>query len=106
MQRSSRMFNTLTINHEIDKNKKKGRCIALINKRNELIYYRYYFYGKIKKLTYTDTFKALSSEFYLSERTIADIIQKSSIDINKVFKEKLSVKQLTEKFYYLNWKNN
>lgn len=106
MQRSSRMFNTLTINHEIDKNKKKGRCTELINKRNESIYYRYYFYGKIKKLTYADTFMALSNEFYLSERTIADIIQKASDKINIVFKEKLNIKQLTQKFYYLNWKNN
>jgi len=106
MQRGSRLFNQLTVPQLGYAKGEKGRNKLLISKRNNYLIYRYYYYAKIKKRTYSDTLITLSNEFFLTERTIADIIQKSSDEIIKVFKEKLNIKQLTEKIYYLNWKNN
>ena len=104
MQRGRRLFDILT---EKDKSplKKRGRNEQLIIKRNECLVHRYYYYAKVKQLKYADVIKKLSEEFYISERTVADIAQMQNELFNEVFKEKPALKTLIIKYNYLNWTN-
>lgn len=105
MQRGSRLFDKL-INDEIEKKQqpsKRGRNENLIAERNECLIYRYYYYSKIHRLRYADMIEKMQKEFYLSERTVADIIQVNSELVSRIFSGKPEVKTLIIKYNYLNW---
>jgi len=53
----------------------KGRSNKLINRRNECLLERYYYYGSFKHQCYEEILRQLVSEFFLSPSTIATIIQ-------------------------------
>lgn len=54
---------------------RKGRSDELNERRNELLLARYYWYGQFSSKRYGAVIKSLSTEFFLTERTIQDIIQ-------------------------------
>lgn len=82
----------------------KGRDQSLINKRNEALLRRYYYWTEVQRLRFDDTLKVLSEqEFFISEERILRIIRQScrnrkevmAIQIPKVRIPKLTIKQLT-----------
>jgi hypothetical protein len=104
MPRGQRIFNKLI---EADKNQKllrRGRSEVFIANRNECLLYRYYYYAKIKRFRLEHVLEAVSKEFFISDRTITNIIEAHSELRKKVFKEKLDVKELEKKFDFLKWK--
>lgn len=55
---------------------KKGRSQNLINKRNEALIRRYYYWTEVRRLRFDDTLKVLANEeFFLSEERIMQIIR-------------------------------
>ena len=85
---------------------KRGRNIELIDKRNECLLHRYYFYSKVLKLKYEDVITTLTTEFFISGRTITDITLSESDYLTELFKKKYTAKELEKKFRFLNWKFN
>jgi hypothetical protein len=54
----------------------KGRNKELIEKRNESLCRRYYYWTEVQRLRFDDALKVLSEkEFFLSEETIMSIIR-------------------------------
>lgn len=110
MQRGNQLFNKLTGSSEntalLNKPSRRGRNEILIENRNECLFYRFYYYARIKKLRYEDVLEVISNEFFLSPRTISNLFTDKSEYQKEVFKEKLSLKELEKKFNFLKWKGN
>ena len=70
--RISNIFNNEAFNEE--NGAKKGRSKVLNDKRNDALFCRYYFYSKFTKMKYECVIEILSSEFYLSQATTAELI--------------------------------
>lgn len=108
MQRGKRLFDKLTGSSEgkalLSKPSRRGRNEMLIENRNECLFYRFYYYSRIKRLRYEDVLEVISNEFFLTPRTISNLIADESEYQKEVFKEKLSVKELEKKFDFLKWK--
>ncbi|SEW02107.1 hypothetical protein SAMN05428988_1329 [Chitinophaga sp. YR573] len=82
---------------------RKGRSEALILKRNELLICRYYYLVKISALQYQSALTRLENEFFLSERTIIDILAKNR-DITRHFlTTKPSLKYLRDRYPSMTW---
>lgn len=78
----------------------KGRNKALMHNRNILCYYRFYYYSRIHKLRYEQVLSNLSNEFFLSVRTITDLIETMP---ESFFKEKPSLKELKINYPFYTW---
>ena len=85
--------------------KKKGRAADLIEERNKCLLLRFHFHAKVKRLRYDDVLKTLSSEFFISERTIAEIIAKESEFAKDVFTDESKLKSLQKRYSFLSWSN-
>lgn len=78
MARGFHLFSSLfdeDILPAVEPRQRKGRSDEMNERRNELLLARYYWYGEFTEKRYPTIMKNLSSEFFLTERTIADIIQ-------------------------------
>jgi len=105
--RGQTLFNELTTNDEKPTSLGlRGRNKVLISIRNECLLYRYYYYARLVKSNFPDTLKCLSEEFFLSERTIVDILSNEGVKLKRITDEKMSIKKLIEKFNHLKWKTN
>jgi len=54
---------------------KKGRSGDLIKMRNYTLINMYYYYTEIKRLRYDYTIEALSRDFFISERTVQNVMK-------------------------------
>ena len=83
---------------------KRGRSEALVKKRNELLLHRHYFKYKIKRLQYQDGLDQLEDEFFITERTIIDIVQ-SDCSVLKNLKaiNPPDAKYFKRKYPFMNW---
>lgn len=82
----------------------KGRCPELNTKRDELILMRYYFYGTYTPYRYDLILQTLSSEFFLSERRITDIIAQYAILLKGLRKEQPSIAYMRQQYPHLIWR--
>ena len=71
----------------------KGRSNKLVNRRNECLIARYYYYGYFKSMCYEEILRQLVAEFFLSPSTIANIIQSNSEQLQ-------ALKQRAQVMYY------
>ena len=72
--RGQRIFNELIKGHGLGSPIQKGRSNKLVNRRNECLLARYYYHGYYKNLCYEEILRQLVTEFFLSPRTVANII--------------------------------
>lgn len=104
MGRGKRLFNQLTKEEaHVAIIKDKGRDKVLLEERNACIVYRYYYHAKIKRMRFEKVIDELRNEFFLSSRTITDIIAKQNDAIKQVFNEKPSLRILSYKFKLFRW---
>ncbi len=88
---------------------RKGRSETLYSQRNECLLDRYFYYGYTTGNRFDIIIKTLSSEFWLSEITIPELIEKNYDKLTQVKKEyreldPLSLKiQLQQKWPHLVW---
>lgn len=103
--RGKQLFESLNDGAEIDLvvEKKKGRSRKLIQQRNELLFYRYYYYAKLKKYKYELVVRQLQQEFCLSPHTITEIIVDNATAISAIYSEHLESRELSKRFPHLNW---
>lgn len=81
----------------------KGRNSDLIKKRNNVILYRYYMYKTFAKWNYESIIETVSEEFYLSTRTITDILTSNSQELKKITAEQPKLCLLSKKFSHYDW---
>lgn len=82
---------------------KKGRAKELIEKRDKLLFYRYYYYARIIRFRYEDILIKLSNEFYISPRTVAQIMANKHLQATEIFSQKKSIEQLRKMYAHLIW---
>jgi hypothetical protein len=103
--RGSNVFHSL-FNDVVEvpcKTPKKGRNADYDALRNELLIYRYYYYGKFTKLRYTVIMNHLNREFFISPRTIADIISANASIMQNLKSQPPTLKALRSKYPHLVW---
>lgn len=82
---------------------RRGRSEALVIKRNILLIHRHYYYFKIKQVQYHIGLQNLEAEFFLTERTVVDIVQ-TNVNLLKELKAvNPDKKYFAKKFPAMNW---
>lgn len=82
---------------------RKGRSEALVAKRNELLICRYYYYIKIVGTQYHVTFTLLEKEFFLTERTMIDMLARNSGILKHLHSTKPTLKYFRDKYHWMSW---
>ncbi len=102
MRRGRRIFDKMIDDSPVPSSieKKRGRSIDKINRRNVCLAYRYYYHAKICRLRFEDVMKELSKEFFLEHRTISNIIQADQNLLSRVVHEKPEVKHLSKEYSF------
>lgn len=105
MRGSRTIFNSLFQEEEVIEMapERKGRSEALILKRNELLICRYYYYVKIVGNQYHTTLAILEKEFFLTERTMIDMLSRNSGILKHLQTTKPSLKYFRDKFPWMAW---
>jgi AraC-like DNA-binding protein len=95
--------------HQQEPEKRKGRSLKLILQRNECLTDRYFFYSHIGEKRYDLILEKLSTDFFLSESTIADLLNDNYnklITVKKTYQESSDMsirKKLQNKWSHLSW---
>jgi hypothetical protein len=105
MARGEKLYKALLLNSDISVKgcKVKGQKYFL-EKRNELMFYRLYFYTRIKGKRYEDVLDILEKEFFLTKSSIVQYLQKHPNYIKAIGDEAPTQKKLARKFDFFNWK--
>ena len=83
----------------------KGRSESLYNLRNECLIARYYYFSKHKMadMRYDVIIKTLSSEFFLSEVTIPNVLSQNYKHLHELKKLQPSKQYFVKKWPHLVW---
>ena len=80
----------------------KGRDVNLVKRRNDAMVYRYYMYNSYD-WSYVRIIETISEEFYLTSRTVTNILT-ANIDALKLIKrEKPPLSSLSKKYPQFDW---
>lgn len=82
---------------------RKGRSSELIQKRDNELAARFYFYCEIKRISYADTIARLGTEFYISEKVVLDRLRINQEEVDKLFNDKPVVSRLKKVIPWMNW---
>jgi hypothetical protein len=82
---------------------KKGRDAVLVQKRNDCLIHRYYYLVKIESRQYIKTLEQLEDEFFISQRTITDIISDESAKLRQLHTAKPDAKYFKNLYPHINW---
>lgn len=86
-------------------NQTKGRSVLLMDKRNTLLCYRYFYYAFHQKKTYQDALKELENEFFIAEITIIKCLSERQADLKEIFNSKPTINDLKKQFIWLVWQS-
>ncbi len=82
---------------------RRGRNEALLEKRNLMLIHRHYFWFKIKEVQYQRGLDNLGDEFFLTERTIIDIVQNNTSLLRQLKAINPDKKYFEKKYPFFNW---
>jgi hypothetical protein len=82
----------------------KGRDTGLHARRNKCLLDRYYYYNQYTEKRYEAIVEHLRSEFFLSARTIADLIDTNNDYLTELKKRKPKITTLEIRWPHLKWK--
>ena len=95
--RGQRTFNEMIKGNSLNKAPRRGRNDKLLNRRNECLLARYFFYGYFKNRSYEEILRDLVAEFFISATTIGHIIQTNEELL-------ITIKQRAKESYYFQYK--
>lgn len=81
----------------------RGRSEQLIERRNELLICRYYYYMAIHNKRYDWTLQTLEGELFLSQRRIIDVMEQERAQLTKLRKEHPDTGYFKRKFPFFSW---
>lgn len=82
---------------------RKGRSEKLLEKRDELIVCRYWYYMKIIRKNYPDTLTELENETFLAQITITRIVQAHHPMMKSFQETKPGVNYFKKKYPFMVW---
>ena len=88
--RGQKIYNEVIKGEGLNTNARKGRNSNLVERRNECLLARYFYYGFYKNKCYEDIMRILVTEFFLSPNTIAGIVQNNE-ELLKAVKQRARV---------------
>jgi hypothetical protein len=82
-----------------------GRDKSLLQKRDNALIHRHYFYLKIKRLQYQDILDKLSEEFFIAQYTIIERLQMEENHrlLRRIITNNLQVRDLRKLYPFLVW---
>jgi len=98
-----RLFKELTEDRRLGKPAPKGRNNKLVYRRNECLLARYFYYAHFKKLCYEDILRTLIAEFFLSPKTIANIVQNNTEQLLNLKERALVMYYFQNNWPHLKW---
>ena len=101
--RGQRFFNEQIKNSGLGTTVRKGRSDKLVNRRNECLIARYYYYGYYKNKCYEEILKLLESEFFLSQATISHMLQVQSDQVLMLKDKKPALFFFQNRWAHLKW---
>jgi hypothetical protein len=101
--RGSRTFNDLINNSGLNTTSRKGRNDNLVNRRNECLFARYYYYGYYKNKCYEEMLKLLGGEFFLSPIRVARLIQNNTEQVLAIKQRNPSLTYFSNRWPHLKW---
>lgn len=81
----------------------KGRSVLLVENRNTLLCYRYFYYAYHKQYTYPKALKQLEGEFFIAETTIINRLTEKQSDLKQIFTDKPPISDLKKQYDWLVW---
>lgn len=88
---------------EKQKGDRRGRSDDLVKKRNESLIDRHFFFVKHKGYNYPKCLDELEKEYFISQYTIALIIQQNNDQLKQLQAQKPAVSYFKKKYAHLNW---
>lgn len=82
---------------------RKGRNEVLVQARNEALIHRHYYYAKLKGRQYQDVLTELEREFFISQRTIIDVIMRHGPALRRLHDTKPTIRQMRDRYPFLTW---
>jgi len=83
-----------------------GRSPILVANRNRLIAVRYYFYTRMVRRNFPDTYNALEAEFFLSQIQLTRIVASFTEELLSLKKNPPTTKQLAAEYPFFVWSLN
>jgi len=84
-------------------NNRQGRRNALIDKRDEALADRYYYYVHLKRSRYDDALLSLEQEFFITADTIGTRLTPYVDYLKQLTSTNVKVSMLRRKYPHLNW---
>lgn len=81
----------------------RGRNVKLIQKRNEALMHRYYYFRTFTKYKYEYILDILHNEFYLSKITLVKILINNIEMYHTIKKNGYSINDLKSMYIHFNW---
>ncbi|MGG5507917.1 MULTISPECIES: hypothetical protein [unclassified Myroides] len=85
---------------------RKGRNEGLIQKRNQQMVARFYFYSTLMALKFSTVLELLEQEFFLSQARITDLLAENAELITTVELKQISISELRDSYPSMNWQYN
>ena len=101
--RGQKLYNQLTKPMVAETKLPKGRSATLIEKRNECMVARYYYFSRFSKKAYEEVLNRLAEEFFLTTETIARIIQENTAQLMQHRKAETTIYFMKNKWTHLKW---
>lgn len=84
--------------------KRPRRRNYLLPQRNEALAHRYHYYAHIRHVSYIETIKALSAEFYLSEDRIIHILMNDAFStVEDLADRQVGAREMRAKYPHFVW---
>ncbi len=83
--------------------RKKGRNEELLQRRDNKLAMRFYYYAHIQQMSYRDTIKALMLEFDICERVVLDRLRANQDYLDSLFSEQPAISKLQKAVPYFAW---
>ncbi len=101
--RGHKVFKEIIKDIGITKEKRKGRNNSLVDRRNECLVARYYYYAAIKNKCFEDILRQMVTEFFLSPTTISFIVRDNSEQLQFLKEKSPVVHFFQNRWPHLKW---
>ena len=85
------------------KQTKRGRNDELIEKRNECLLARYFYYSRFSGLCYEESMARIAKEFFLTPSRITRIIQDNAESLQELRQNQTTIYYLQTHYPHLKW---
>lgn len=101
--RGEKFFNEVIRESGLDGTARKGRSTSLLQKRNECLVARYFYYGYLKHKCFEEILKLLVVEFYLSPSTVCRAVKDKGEQLQSLKQRGPTIHYFQSRWPHLKW---